>query len=390
MKFPWDKNSKKDIHFPAFHKKPSRPFQDPGKDFGETQNVRQIWDLSEKDAYVRQHGRRRVPRFVLPVLVLVFLVVLLFWLLPGVVSRYFSGPDAAPQEVTAPITIYTDSTRVVNVYVSNLLTEPDIKSNRITQVLYNEPVTLLDSGSTADFIHIQTRDGMQGYLKSSDVTAYRDSVEPNLHAYKLIVSDVSKNVMSHASNGTLLIEVMMNTVLFADAKSEGVYQVSLPDGEKGWINSSGVIELGVLDPAEKVGVRYFVSAVLSFVNVTQIDHGLTMRGLSVEGLAYISAEVNGVTLPRTMEQQITMGERVDLTYDKVTGLLDVTSISPGDLVFFRDPNDAASAAPYEMGICTDNGSLIMTSTNRTTLRLVTLEDKQALETRIIAVRRIFS
>jgi len=306
------------------------------------------------------------------------------------VSRYFSGPDAAPQEVTAPITIYTDSTRVVNVYVSNLLTEPDIQSNRITQVLYNEPVTLLDSGSTADFIHIQTRDGMQGYLKSSDVTAYRDSVEPNLHAYKLIVSDVSKNVMSHASNGTLLIEVMMNTVLFADAKSEGVYQVSLPDGEKGWINSSGVIELGVLDPAEKVGVRYFVSAVLSFVNVTQIDHGLTMRGLSVEGLAYICAEVNGVTLSRTMEQQITMGERVDLTYDKVTGLLDVTSISPGDLVFFRDPNDAASAAPYEMGICTDSGSLIMTSANRTTLRLVTLEDKQALESRIIAVRRIFS
>jgi len=390
MKFPWDKNSKKDIHFPAFRKKPSRPFQDPGKDFGETQNVRQIWDLSKKDAYVRQHGRRRIPHFVLPVLIFVFLIVLLFWLLPGVVSRYFSGPDAAPQEVTALITIYTDSTRVVNVYVSNLLTEPDIKSNRITQVLYNEPVTLLDSGSTADFVHIQTRDGMQGYMKSSDVTANRDSVEPNLHAYKLIVSDVSKNVMSHASDGTLLIEVMMNTELFADAKSEGVYQVSLPDGEKGWINSSGVIELGVLDPAEKVGVRYFVSAVLSFVNVTQVDHGLTMRGLSVEGLAYICAEVNGVTLPRTMEQQITMGERVDLTYDKVTGLLDVTSISPGDLVFFRDPNDAASAAPYEMGICTDSGSLIMTSTNRTTLRLVTLEDKQALETRIIAVRRIFS
>ena len=390
MQFPWSKNTKKPNHFPSFRKKPSRPFQDPGKDFGETQNVRQIWDLSEKDAYVRQHGRRRIPHFVLPALIFILLGVLLFWLLPGVVSRYFNGSDTAPQEVTKPITIYTDSTRVVKVYASNLLTEPDIQSKRITQVLYNEPVTLLDTGSTAAFIHIQTQDGLQGYLKSSDVTANRDSVEPNLHAYKLIVSDVSKNVMSHASNGTLLIEVMMNTVLFADAKSEGVYQVTLPDGDKGWINSSGVIELGVTDPAEKVGVRYFVSSVLSFVNVTQLDHGLTMRGLSVEGLAYISAEVNGVALPRTMEEQIAKGERVDLTYDKVTGLLDVTSISPGDLVFFRDPNNAASAAPYEMGICTDTGSLIMTSTNRTTLRLVTLEDKQALEARIIAVRRIFS
>lgn len=390
MKFPWTKNIKNDIHFPSFRKKPSRPFQDQDKDFGETQNVREMWDLSEKDAYVRQHGRRRIPHFVLPALILIFLAVLLFWLLPGVVSRYFNAAEVTPQEVTKPITIYTDSTRVVNVYASNLMADPDIKSSRITQVMYNEPVTLLDTGNSAAFIHVQTQDGLQGYIKSSDVTANRDSVEPNLHAYKLIVSEVSKNVMSHANNGTLLIEVMMSTVLFADVKSEGVYQVSLPDGEKGWINSSGVIELGVMDPAEKVGVRYFVSSVLSFVNVTQLDHGITMRGLSVEGLAYISAAVNGVTLPRAMGQQIAMGERVDLAYDKVTGLLDVTSISPGDLVFFRDPNNAASAAPYEMGICTDTGSLIMTSTNRTTLRLVTLTDKKSLEDRIIAVRKIFN
>ena len=390
MKFPSNKNRNKDFHFPSFRKKPTGPFSNAGKDFGETQNVRQMWDLSEKDTYVKHHNLRRIPRFVLPAFVFVLLIVLLFWLLPGVVSRYFGGGDDTPQEVTEPVMLYTDAVQVVNVYAANLFAEPDIKSVRITQVLYNEPVTLLDTDSTTGFVHVETADGLQGYLKSSDVSANRDSVEPNLHLFKLIVSDVSKNVMSHANNGTLLIEVMMNTVLYADIKSEGVYQVALPNGESGWINSSGVIELGVNDPAEKVGVRYFVSSVLSFVNVTQLDHGLTMRGLSVEGLTYISAAVNGVTLPRTMENQIAMGERVDLAYDNVTGLLDVSSISPGDLVFFRDPNDAASAAPYEMAICTDTGSLLMTSGSRTTLRLVTLSDNQELAARIIAVRRIFS
>jgi len=389
MKFPWNKIRKEEFHFPSRRKKPARPFQDKGKDFGETQNVQQIWDLSEKDAYVRQHHRRRIPRFVLPAFIFVLLGVMLFWLLPGIVFRYFTGSDITPQEVTKPVSIYTDSTRVVNVYVSNLLASPDIKSERITQVLYNEPVTLLDTGSTDAFVHIKTQDGLQGFLKSSDVTTLRDSVEPNLHIFKLVVSDVSKNVMSHANNGTLLIEVMMNTVLYADVKSEGVYQVSLPDGQLGWISSSGVIELGIMDPAEKVSARYFVSSVLSFVNVTQLDHGLTMRGLSIEGLAYISAGVNGVTLPRTMTEQIAMGVRVDLAYDKVTGLLDVSSILPGDLVFFRDPNNESSAAPYEMAICTDTGSLIMMSGGRTTLRIVTLADKQALEGRIIGVRRIF-
>jgi hypothetical protein len=400
MKFPWNRNGqdgsvrnrseRNRSLLSGFRKKAPRPYKDVSSDFGEAQDIHQIWDLSEKDAYVRQHGKRRIPRFVLPVIIFVFLGVLLFWLLPGVVSRYFSTTQDTPQEQTVPIKMYSGSTRVVDVYAANLFSQPDIKSDRITQVLYNEPVTLLDTAGTAEFIHIETKDGVKGYIKSSEVTADTDSVEPNMHLYKLLVSDVSKNVMSHASNGTLLIQVMMNTVLYADGKSEGVYQVTLPTGEKGWISSSGVIELGVLDPAEKVGVRYFVSSILSFVNVTQLDHGITMRGLSVEGLAYISAEVNGVDLPRTMSEQAATGERVDLTYDKVTGLLDVSSISPGDLVFFRDPDDATSAAPYEMGICTGTGSIIMSSSSRTTLRLVTLSDSQQLENRIIAVRRIFS
>lgn len=389
MKFPWNKNGQ-DIHIPSFKRKSARPFQDPRKDFGETQDVHQVWDLSEKDTYVKQHGRRRIPRFVFPALIFILIAMLLFWLLPGIVSHYFGAADDTPQEETKPVMLYSDSVRVVSVYTSNLLSEPDIKSARITQVLYNEPVMLLDAAGGEDFIHIQTGDGYKGYIKSSDVSENLDSVEPNLHIFKLVVSDVSKNVMSHASNGTLLIEVMMNTVLYADVKSDGVYQVSLPTGEQGWISSSGVIELGIMDPAEKVSTRYFVSSVLSFVNVTQLDHGLTKRGLSVEGLAYISAAVNGVSLPRTMSEQLATGERVDLVYDEVTRLLDITSISPGDLVFFRDPNDEESAAPYEMGICTDTGSLIMMSGSRTTLRLVTLADNQELEARIIAVRRIFS
>ncbi len=390
MNFPWNRNGQNGSIFTRLHKKAPHPGKDVRSDFGEAQDVRHMWDLSEKDAYVKQHGKRKIPRFVLPVIIFVFLGVLLFWLLPGMVTRYFGTAQDAPKEETVPVKMYSESTRVVDVYVSNLFSQPNIQSDRITQVLYNEPVTLLDTAATADFIHIQTKDGIQGYIKSADVTSATDSVEPNMHLYKLLVSDVSKNIMSHANNGTLLIQVMMNTVLYADGKSEGVYQVTLPTGEKGWISSSGVIELGVLDPAEKVSVRYFVSSILSFVNVTQLDHGITMKGLSVEGLAYVSAAVNGVDLPRTMSEQVATGERVDLAYDKVTGLLDVSSISPGDLVFFRDPDDANSAAPYEMGICTDTGSVIMSSTSRTTLRLVTLADSQELENRIIAVRRIFS
>jgi hypothetical protein len=373
---------------PRQGRKANKPVRGSLDNFGEMQNVHEKWDLSEKDAYVKQHGRRKLPRFVVPAAIFLLIAVLLFWALPGLVSRFAQNTGAAPDQVTEPVRIYSADTRVVRVYAANLFTEADIKSPYITQVLFNEPVTVLDTDSEG-FLHVSTADGLKGYIRSGDLTDKLDSVEPNLHKYKLVVSDISKNVMSHASNGTLLVQVMMNTVMYSDIKSDGVYQVALPDGTIGWISSSGVIELGIEDPVEKVGVRYFVSSVLCFVNATQIDHGITMRGLSVDGLAYVAAAVNGVTLPRTMEEQAAMGERVDLTYDAVTGSLNVTGIAPGDLVFFRDPNNQDSAAPYEMAICTDTGTLLMTSLSRTSLKLVTLTDDTELQSRIIAVRKIF-
>lgn len=358
--------------------------------FGEAQDVHKVWDLSDKDAYIQRRWHRKIPRFILPTLIIVMLAALIFWILPGIVNRYSSTGEEQQQEETAPIRVFDTSTRVVTVYAANLMSSDDIKSELVTQVLYNEPVTVLDTICKEGFLHIRTQDGKEGYLVDTSLSDKLDSVEPNLHKYKLVVSDVSKNIMSHASNGTLLIKAMMNTVLYADMRGNGVYQVSLPDGETGWVGSSGVIELGLNDPVKKISVRYFVSSVLSFVNVTRIDHGITMKGMSVEGLAYVTAAVNGVTLPRTMEEQMAEGERVDPTYDEVTGLLDISSILPGDLVFLNDPKNPTSAAPYEMAICTDSGSLLMASKSRTTIRIVTLTDNEELAARIIAVRRIFS
>jgi len=358
--------------------------------FGETEDVRRIWDLSDKDSYVKSRWRRRIPRFVLPALIFLVLTALVFWLLPALVSRFATVEGEVQQEETLPVRVYDEATRVVTAYAANLLSSDEITSPLITQVLYNEPVTLLPTVCAEGFVHVRTADGIEGYLTDNVLTDQLDSIEPSLHTYKLVVSDVSKNIMSHASNGTLIMKAMMNTVLYADVRGDGVYQVALPDGKTGWVGSSGVIELGVNETIKKISARYFVSSVLSFVNVTRIEHGLTMKGMSVEGLVYVAASVNGVTLPRTMEEQMAMGERVDPTYDEVTGLLEVSSIAPGDLVFLKDPKDPTSAAPYEMAICTDNGSLIMSSKSRTSLRIISLVDNEELASRIIAVRRIFS
>ena len=358
--------------------------------FGAPQDVREVWALEEEDANLKVTTKRGLSRILLPVVIFLLIVALLFWILPTWLPKLIEAPEIAMYISPENVKIYTDpADRMVIRYATGLMTAPDVRSERITQLLFNEPVKLLSKTPENGYILVRTTDNIDGYVLEKDLSVQMDSIEPDIHLYKLIVSDVSKNIMSHASNGTLEIEVMMNTVLFSDQKRDGVYHVALPEGKDGWISSSGVIELGVHAPVEKVSVRYFVSSVLSFVNMTHLIGGLTKRGLSVEGLAYISASVNGVTLPRVKEQQIYSGEAVELRYDDITGALIVDSILPGDLVFFRHPLDSESTTPYEMGICTETGTLIMISKSKTTLRLVSISDNIELQKRMIAVRRIF-
>jgi len=303
--------------------------------------------------------------------------------LPRVLPGFFEGSNIelfVQKEVNL---IYDDSYRVVNKSVSSVLKRPASSAERITQVLYNEPVELIGQESNG-YVKIRTTDGIEGYILTEDLTDDTDSVEPDLHEYMLVISDTSKNVMTHASQGTLITQVMMNTVLYSDVKRDGVYQVSLPGGQTGWIGSSGVIEVEPRGSIEVVSSRYFVSSALSLVNATYSENGITKRGISMNGLIYVCSSVNGITMPRLTGDQMQEGAEVPLEYDAVTGDLMIESIMPGDLVFLSADNGG-----YEAAVCTDTGTLLMMSSARTTIRLREFTADSDIAARIVCVRRVF-
>ena len=183
----------------------------------------------------------------------------------------------------------------------------------------------------------------------------------------------------------------MNTVLYADIKREGVYQVALPGGNVGWIGSSGVIELQPRAATEEVSSRYFVSSVMTFVNARYIENGMSIDGASVNGAVYVSAEINGISIPRTMQGQAEAGIEVIPEPDAVTGQIMIDQILPGDILFLSNPKKAPGDTEiYEMAVCTDTGTLFMISPARTTVRLRNFESGDEICQRIITIRRIFS
>lgn len=370
--------------------KSKSPFIEPEGEYGKAEDLADVWSLDKADSNVSKGSDRRWPRLALAAAIFCGIMFFVFLLLPRILPGFFKNTDIALFVEKDPVLIYDDTYRVVKVSASSVMSQDDITSKRITQVLMNEPVHFLSDDCKNGYVLIRTMDNIVGYVKGDELNTDMSSCEPELHLYKIVIADISKRVMSHASNGTLISEVTMNTVLYADVKRDGVYQVQLPNGQNGWISSSGVIELDVKKNTDVVGVRYFVSSALTMVNATYLEGGVTKRGICIEGLAYVSACVNGIPIPRELKDQINCGTEVKLEYDAVTGALLIDSIIPGDIVFLSDPYKPGSKEPYEAAICTDTGVLLMRSSAGTSIRLTKFNADSDLVKRIITVRRIFA
>ncbi|MBR3058972.1 MAG: hypothetical protein IKG93_13540 [Clostridiales bacterium] len=365
-------------------------FSEPKGAFGKAEDLASVWSLDSSDSNVSEYQVKRWPKVLIAGSIFLAIMLFVFLVLPKILPGFFKNTDIALFVEEDPVLIYDDTYRVVTSYCTSVMEKDDITSHRITQLLMNEPVHFLSDDCKNGYILIRTDENIVGYVKATDLSSDMTSCEPDLHLYKLVIADGSKRVMSHASNGTLIAEVMMNTVLYADVKRDGVYQVCLPNGENGWISSSGVVELGLDEKTAEVGVRYFVSSVLTMVNSTYLEGGICKRGISMEGLAYVSAAVNGIDIPRDMEGQSKCGEEVTLQYNAVTGELLLDSIIPGDLVFLSDPYHPQSKRIYEVAICTDTGVLLMKADSGTCVKLRTFNAGSDIVKRILAVRRVFS
>ncbi len=151
----------------------------------------------------------------------------------------------------------------------------------------------------------------------------------------MVVAETTKRILSHARRGTLLVEVPMSTVLFADYRGNGIARVALPDGQIGWLSESGMVVLASDGQIQQVadGERYFSSTALAFNQITHLPNGQSIYGVSTVGIARLAALVNGLSLPHRLEDMAGSGNPVRLEIDEQTGLYDLTAILPGDLIF---------------------------------------------------------
>ncbi len=352
--------------------------------------VEDNWNFYKKGLYITRPGRG-LPAWLLPLSALLLIVALVFWGAPAAVNRIKQARAASGDPLDGPVTLlYGPPTRTVREPVADVFDRDDLKAGRLTQVLYNEPVLVLSEDCAYGFVQVRLADGLEGFMLRDDLADNRESIEPGYFQFKLVVTATSKRIMSHARKGTLLVEVMLGTVLFADYRGSGISRVRLPDGGSGWLSDDGVIILqpdaAVSRPATDA-VRHFCNSAMAFNQITSLENGQSIRGISTVGIARLAGFVNGLQLPRSLAGLAQSGEPVPFQRDPVSGLADLNTMLPGDLIFLAAADDPDR--PGSLAICTAPGMVLYARPGRSTVALLDLAQHPELCEKVILIRRLF-
>ena len=208
----------------------------------------------------------------------------------------------------------------VTVPVASVFREPSAQSERVTQVLFGEPVRVIKSSGGWAQVKVldqyRLADGYPGYVLLSAL-GHPSSTAPST----AVVRTARASIHAEArSDSPVLCAVFMGTSLPCDATSGDWVRVALPNrAEGGYLASSEVSVAGAHPGTGEEVVR----TALQLRGTRYLWGGLSASGIDCSGLTFESYRVHGVTLPRDADQQFQTGLAVSRS-----------QLQAGDLVFF--------------------------------------------------------
>lgn len=195
------------------------------------------------------------------------------------------------------------SHNIADVYVS-----PDVKSERITQALYNQPVSILSNEN--GWAEVKTVNGFSGWIKSKNVDSDISSIYGRNYTRRIIITSKEKTVYAYPSGGATRIIAPMGTELYAFNNIDDSYEVYLPGNKTGWIQGSGIIHIKLDGMIPVTNAEDFAATALRLKGVSYLMNGMSTEGIDAPGLVYICARINGINLPGTIKGQLASGTQI--------------------------------------------------------------------------------
>lgn len=215
---------------------------------------------------------------------------------------------------------------------------PSYDSEVISQTIMGTPVKMLDKAEDG-WTLIQTPDGYLGWTDTHlDGMTLADRTTYNAQS-KLIVTVNNAMVYQEPKekSGNVADVVLCNLMIYNDKlPNKGYYEVTLPDGRKGYISEKSVELFSKWKDNIHLTGENLTKQGENFIGLPYVWGGTSSRGMDCSGFTKTIYSLNGVILPRDASQQYLVGEKVDTNHG-------FDNLKKGDLLFFgkknkKDPN----------------------------------------------------
>lgn len=271
---------------------------------------------------------------------------------------------------------YEDKAVIIDTVV-DIFAQADINSERITQGLFNELVTVLEEKDT--WTRVRTADGSDGWLRSKFIDKDCTSVKKELYSDRIVITGTIKTVYTNYGGGATLKEAVMGTEFFIKGKRKNYYEVAVPGNLTGWVEMKNTIQLEANSPIPETSAEDFVATVEKFKGTQYLLGGVGARhGMDSAGVVYICAKINGIDLPRGAMAQFkaAKGEPVK-----------VENVKPGDLLFFGANEGETDIS--NIGIYIGDNQILLDNKAKGSIGYMKLDEGNLIK-RLVSIKRIFS
>ncbi len=204
----------------------------------------------------------------------------------------------------------------------------------ISQAIMGTPMLVLEDDG-GEWLKLQGPDGYEGYMNISSISR---KTESEMHSWRKSPRLVSKSMSevkvydSPTQRGArnIVTELVCSSIVEGELSDSEMTPITLPDGRKGWVESSAMISAAVW-ARQEFNADSILDRCYTLMGTPYLWGACSTKSVDCSGLVRVSYFANGLLLLRDARQQIEIGKRIEPD--------DTASLKPADLLFFSTTPD---------------------------------------------------